>query len=80
MTDVDVMEAIEKLAHEEHELREREGSAGISKEERERLEKIEVGLDQCWDLLRQRRARQAAGLDPEEASVRDAGTVENYLS
>lgn len=80
MTDADVMGAIEQLAHEEHELRTREGRDGISDEERERLRMIEVRLDQCWDFLRQRRARIAAGLDPDEANVRDAGTVENYLS
>ena len=80
MTDADVMGSIERLAHEEHELREREGGEGISAEERERLRTIELRLDQCWDLLRQRRARQAAGLDPDEATVRDIETVENYES
>jgi hypothetical protein len=80
MGDDDVMQTIERLAHEEHELREREGGEGISDQERERLQTIEVRLDQCWDLLRQRRARKAAGLDPDEARVRDAETVEDYLS
>ena len=76
----DVMGSIEQLAHEEHELREREGRGEATDEERERLRTIEVSLDQCWDLLRQRRARIAAGLDPDEAKVRDASTVEGYLS
>jgi hypothetical protein len=80
MADGDVMESIEKLAHEEHELREREGRGEISNEDRERLRTIEVRLDQCWDFLRQRRARLAAGLDPNEAKVRDVDTVENYRS
>ena len=80
MADADVMESIENFAHEEHELREREGRGGLSKEERERLQTIEVRLDQCWDFLRQRRARLAAGLDPDEAKVRDVDTVENYRS
>ena len=80
MADADVMESIEKLAHEEHELREREGREEISDEDRERLRTIEVRLDQCWDFLRQRRARLAAGLDPAEAKVRDIDTVENYRS
>ena len=80
MTDADVMGTIEKLAHEEHELREREGRDGISQEERERLQTIELRLDQCWDFLRQRRARLRAGLDPDEAQVRDIETVENYES
>ena len=75
-----VMGSIEKLAHEEHELREREGRGEANKVDRERLQTIEVALDQCWDLLRQRRARKSAGLDPDEAQVRDAGTVEGYLS
>ena len=76
----DVMGSIEKLAHEEHELREREGRGEASENDRERLQTIEVALDQCWDLLRQRRARSAAGLDPDEAEVRDTDTVEGYLS
>ena len=75
-----VMGSIEKLAHEEHELREREGRGEATDADRERLQTIEVALDQCWDLLRQRRARKAVGLDPDEAQVRDAGTVEGYLS
>jgi hypothetical protein len=48
--------------------------------EHERLRKLEVELDQCWDLLHQRRARRSAGLDPDEAQVRDAGTVEGYVN
>jgi hypothetical protein len=80
MADADVMESIEKLAHEEHELREREGRGEISDEDRERLQTVEVKLDQCWDFLRQRRARLAAGLDPDEAKVRDVDTVEHYRS
>ena len=47
--------------------------------ERERMKRIEVTLDQCWDLLHQRRARRAAGLDPDQASVRDEQTVEGYV-
>jgi hypothetical protein len=51
----------------------------LSKDDRERLKKIEVELDQCWDLLRQRRARRAAGLDPDGATLRNEETVEKYL-
>jgi hypothetical protein len=80
MPGTDVMDSIEKLAHEEHELREREGRGEISNADRERLRTIELRLDQCWDFLRQRRARLAAGLDPNEAKVRDVDTVENYRS
>jgi hypothetical protein len=49
-------------------------------EEHERLQALEVELDQCWDLLRQRRAKREFGADPDEAQVRDPGTVETYLS
>ena len=78
MNDRDVFESIEELAHEEHELREREGRGELGDEERARLQSLETRLDQCWDLLRQRRARRSAGLDPDEATVRDVGTVEDY--
>ncbi|MGZ4155167.1 MAG: DUF2630 family protein, partial [Actinomycetota bacterium] len=50
-----------------------------SRAERKRLQEMVVQLDQCYDLLHQRRARRAAGLDPEDASVRDPGTVEGYV-
>jgi hypothetical protein len=78
--DQDVIDRIEQLAHEEHTLFEKESQGEASNRERERLKEIEVQLDQCYDLLRQRRARRAAGLDPDEAVVRDEATVEGYLS
>jgi Rad3-related DNA helicase len=74
----DVLQNIEELSHEEHQLREREGREQLSDDERERLRWLEERLDQCWDLLRQRRARVHAGLDPDEASAREVGTVEHY--
>jgi hypothetical protein len=74
----DVLVNIQELAHEEHELREREGHETLSQQDRERLQWLEDRLDQCWDLLRQRRAHVTAGLDPEEASVRAVDTVEHY--
>jgi hypothetical protein len=74
----DILLNIQELAHEEHELREREGRGELSQEDRERLRWLEDRLDQCWDLLRQRRARVSAGLDPDEASVREVDTVEHY--
>jgi hypothetical protein len=74
----DVLVNIQELAHEEHELREREGHSTLSEQEKERLQWLEDRLDQCWDLLRQRRARVSAGLDPDEASVRQVETVEHY--
>ena len=78
MDDQDVLSQINALAHEEHELYERAGDDGLSDEEHRRLKAIEVQLDQCWDLLHQRRARRRAGLDPDEAEVRDEPTVEGY--
>jgi len=80
MEDQDVLQSINKLAAEEHELFEKESEGEASKEERQRLQELQVQLDQCWDLLHQRRARRNAGLDPEEAQVRDPGTVEGYVN
>jgi hypothetical protein len=78
--DADVIERIEQLAHEEHALFEKESRSEASTRERARLKEIEVQLDQCYDLLRQRRARRAAGLDPNGAAVRDESTVEGYIA
>jgi hypothetical protein len=50
----------------------------LSASEHQRLEAIKVGLDQCWDLLRQRRALREAGYNPEAARVRDPEVVERY--
>jgi hypothetical protein len=80
MSDEDVLGTINRLATEEHELFQREGRGEATDADRQRLQQLEVQLDQCWDLLHQRRARRSAGLDPDDASVRDAGTVEGYLS
>jgi hypothetical protein len=79
MPDEDIIARINALATEEHDLFEKESSGQASLRERERLREIEVQLDQCWDLLHQRRARRAAGLDPDVAQVRDEGTVEGYV-
>ena len=78
MDDQQVIERINEIAHEEHELWEREGRGEITDAERERLRELGVTLDQCWDLLHQRRARRSAGQDPDDTSVRDARTVEGY--
>jgi hypothetical protein len=78
MDDERVMERINEIAHEEHKLWEKEGRGEITDAERERLRELGVTLDQCWDLLHQRRARRAAGQDPDDTSVRDARTVEGY--
>ena len=78
MADEDVHSSIDALASEEHQLREREARQVLNEDELKRLQWLEVKLDQCWDLLRQRRARRNAGLDPDEAQVRDVETVEDY--
>ncbi len=76
---MDIQQHIRTLIDEEHELRERLGGGEMSvEEENSRLRRLEVELDQCWDLLRQRRARREFGEDPAAAEVRDASTVENY--
>ncbi|MEX2553321.1 MAG: DUF2630 family protein [Actinomycetota bacterium] len=78
MDDQALFDRINTLAHEEHELFQQESRGEAGAEARQRLKVIEVTLDQCWDLLRQRQARRAAGLDPDAATVRDAATVEGY--
>ena len=77
--DRDIITHIDELVAEEHSL-ERSHGAGkaLSRAERDRLKTLEVQLDQLWDLLRQRRARRAAGLDPDAAEARDPSTVEHY--
>jgi hypothetical protein len=80
MDDQPVIDRINQLANEEHELFQKESRGEASEEDRERLKDLGVSLDQCWDLLHQRRARRAAGMDPDEASVRDERTVEGYLN
>jgi hypothetical protein len=83
MSDESIAGRIERLVAEEHELRGREqsdsGDAEALEGDRNRLRAVEVELDRCWDLLRQRRALRGAGADPEEAEARDAETVERYL-
>jgi hypothetical protein len=79
MDDQRVIDQINGLAREEHELWARESRGQASEADRDRLQELEVTLDQCWDLLHQRRARRRAGTDPDEARVRDPGTVEGYL-
>ena len=74
-TDQPVLGHIERLAAEEHKLY---NQATLGEEDRARLAKIKVELDQCWDLLRQRRARREFGQDPKAAHVRPPDVVENY--
>ena len=79
MEDTEVISRINELANEEHELFAKESREEANEADRARAHEIEVLLDQCWDLLHQRRAKRNAGLDPDEASVRDATTVEGYI-
>ena len=74
-TEQPVLEQIDRLVAEEHKLYEH-GAA--TEDDRERLAKIRVELDQCWDLLRQRRARREFGQDPKGAHVRSPEVVEHY--
>ena len=78
MADEGIHNRIEELVAEEHELYERAAEGGLSVDEHRRLESIKVGLDQCWDLLRQRRALREAGRNPDAARVRAPDVVEGY--
>jgi hypothetical protein len=78
MDDRDILEQIGHLVDEEHQLERQHGTEELDEEEQARLKELEVSLDRCWDLLRQRRARRDAGLDPDDAQVRPADTVERY--
>ena len=75
MEDQSILDRINALVAEEHELR----ASGATSDQHQRLRALEEQLDQCWDLLRQRRAREEYGENPDEASVRSAGDVESYL-
>ena len=82
-TDESIAARIERLVSEEQQLRQREQAdsqnEGQLETDRERLRSVEVELDRCWDLLRQRRAKEEVGDDPDDAQARDADTVEGYL-
>jgi len=80
MDDTTIMSQIHKLVEEEHKLRSQVQHGQISSDdERVRLREVEESLDQCWDLLRQRRAARDAGQDPEGAQSRPKSEVEGYL-
>ena len=78
MNDLEIVRQIGELADEEHQLEDSHEGQALSEAELARLRAIEVALDQCWDLLRQRRARRAAGQDPDQAEVRPESVVEGY--
>ena len=78
MNDEQVLSRIHELVDEEHQLRNQHADAPLDDTSAQRLADLEVSLDQCWDLLRQRRARRSAGLEPDEAEARSVDTVEHY--
>jgi Protein of unknown function (DUF2630) len=82
MSDESIAARIESLVAEEHQLRGREQDdakdPGQLDDDQRRLEEVQIELDRCWDLLRQRRALRDAGEDPDQAQARDADTVECY--
>ncbi len=81
MSDESISDRIERLVAEEHELRAREQSEAAAADleaDAARLRSVEIELDVCWDLLRQRRALRDAGASPEDAQARDPNTVERY--
>jgi Protein of unknown function (DUF2630) len=78
MDDAQIHGTIEKLVSEEHELWERESAGEANESDRHRLQDLRVSLDQCWDLLRQRRALRDAGQDLDAATARSSEVVERY--
>jgi hypothetical protein len=77
MSDKTILQHITELVDEENRLRAQTASP---EQNTQRIEQIEAELDQCWDLLRQRRAKREFGEDPDSAKVRDVETVEKYLN
>jgi len=75
MNDASILGHISQLVEEEHQLR---TDAGKPDHDAARLRQLEVELDQCWDLLRQRRAKREFGENPDTASARDPRTVKGY--
>jgi hypothetical protein len=79
MNDKEILAHIDELIQTEHDLRAKLASGEItSQDEHERLTAAEAALDQCWDLLRQRRARREFGQNPEDADIRPVSEVEGY--
>jgi hypothetical protein len=78
--DKQILGRVDELVAEEHELRQKLAAGELTAaEEHSRLRQVEEELDQCWDLLRQRRAKQDAGQSAEEAAPRPVSEVESYL-
>jgi hypothetical protein len=79
MKDTTILDHIHELVAEEKQLRDSHSGKGLAGPERQRLELIERQLDQAWDLLRQRRAREELGENPDDAKQRPIDEVESYL-
>jgi hypothetical protein len=79
MDDEQIHGRIEQLVAEEHKLWNQESAGHGTEDDRRRLEELKVSLDQCWDLLRQRRALRDDGANPDDARARDESVVERYL-
>jgi hypothetical protein len=80
MDDQGVLNRIDELVKEEDELRHRHANEGLTSDEEARMEELQLQLDKAWDYLRQRRALRQYGDNPDDASERDGGTVEEYGS
>ncbi|WP_410640312.1 DUF2630 family protein [Amycolatopsis sp. lyj-346] len=78
MADGEILGRIDELIAEEHELRSRSVGVGLSGGDRDRLTAVEQQLDQCWDLLRQRRAKAEFHENPDDAAARPVSEVESY--
>jgi len=78
MDDQQVLERIDHLVREEEQLLHRHEGEGLDDDEHARLDELKVQLDKAWDYLRQRRSLREVGDDPDDASMRDGGTVEGY--
>lgn len=79
MNDKTILDHINELVAEEKQLRDSHSGKGLATDDRQRLESLERQLDQAWDLLRQRRAREELGEDPNDAKERPIDEVESYL-
>jgi Protein of unknown function (DUF2630) len=78
MQDQEILSRIGELVDEEHRLLQLEQQNQLADPDNKRMRELEIALDQCWDLLRQRRARREFGQNPDEASARTADVIENY--
>lgn len=78
MDDTEIRNTIDRLVTEERDLRAQHASQPLDEAGAARLQEVEESLDQCWDLLRQRRARREFGMNPDDTAVRDPNVVEHY--